>query len=446
MEELALDLKRLIASRLADAVREDKSSADVRQQRKRITAYADGAAAFPVLDDVLAHTLVTVPFYARYRAAVEQGSVLGLANFPILRRETLRTAFADLISRRPGNNLVADGAAVYVVNTSGSTGQPVSVIKTVRDEGLWDRVSQERLYRELGLPGALVKLDLSGGPGVPDLVQMSSFPRPAVNISLRNWDAADPAAREEYRIVLESVTPDLIFGSPLCILGAVSVLEELGHRIEPKAVITTYEHLSAGARRRIEDAFGCRVVNLYGTAEAGLVGWSCAAGRLHVQTDGIHVELLREDQAAGSAPFNITLTSLFARAMPILRYQPGDLTTGFTDSPCPCGSRRPALADLLGRSSQRISSADGRLFSHGDVDFHLDNFQVSEYQLIQQGAGEIVLILPARYAAQAAEIAAALSRGLAAQFEPAAELTIVPQATGKWHLTPRGKRNAIVRN
>jgi propanediol dehydratase small subunit len=80
------------------------------------------------------------------------------------------------------------------------------------------------------------------------------------------------------------------------------------------------------------------------------------------------------------------------------------------------------------------------------VDFHLDNFQVSEYQLIQQGAGEIVLILPARYAAQAAEIAAALSRGLAAQFEPAAELTIVPQATGKWHLTPRGKRNAIVRN
>jgi len=328
--------------------------------------------------------------------------------------------------------------------TSGSTGQPVSVVKTVEDEGLWDRALDERLYRELGLPDNLVRLDLSGGPGVPELVRMSSFPRPAADISLRTWDAANPAAREEYRFVLGSIIPDLVFGSPMCILGAVSILEELGTKLRPRAVITAYEHLSASARRRMAEAFSCRIVELYGTVEAGFVGWSCAEDRIHVQTDGIHVELIHEGPAADSGLFDITLTSLFARAMPILRYQPGDLTSGFISFSCGCGSPLPAFADLLGRGNQRLSSADGRLFSHSDVEFHLDRFHVSEYQLIQRGTGEITLILPPRYAAQAAEIADALTHGLARQFDPEAQLTIVPQATGKWHLTARGKRNSIV--
>jgi len=48
---------------------------------------------------------VTVPFYAQDRDKIEQGADLGLADFPVLRRETLRMAFADLISRHPASRL-----------------------------------------------------------------------------------------------------------------------------------------------------------------------------------------------------------------------------------------------------------------------------------------------------------------------------------------------------
>jgi hypothetical protein len=130
------------------------------------------------------------------------------------------------------------------MNTSDSIVQPISVIKTVPDEGLWDRVFHGRLYRELSVPGALIQLDLSGGPGVPDLVQMSSFPRPAVK---------SRCATGTLRIQRHGRSTALCWSRSLwisssalhCVDSARSrSLKNWAGKLTPKAVITTYEHLS----------------------------------------------------------------------------------------------------------------------------------------------------------------------------------------------------------
>src|SRR5207249_1573052 len=93
-------------------------------------------------------------------------------------------------------------------------------------------------------------------------------------------------------------------------------------------------------KARIEAAFGAKAFDLPGLTEIAAWGFECdaRAGLTHVHEDYCYPEVL-DEQGRPVGPGGrgeLVLTSLYRKAMPLLRYRTRDLVQ-LADRRCPCG-------------------------------------------------------------------------------------------------------------
>jgi phenylacetate-CoA ligase len=119
--------------------------------------------------------------------------------------------------------------------------------------------------------------------------------------------------------------------------------------------------LADAARCAIGQAFGCPVVDLYGSDEAGCIAWECPeCSGYHLAGDMLIVEVLTDGRPARPGERGeVVLTNLHSRAMPFIRYRLGDWVTLAAHLPR-CGMPFPLIARVDGRSDDFIVLADGR--------------------------------------------------------------------------------------
>lgn len=129
-----------------------------------------------------------------------------------------------------------------------------------------------------------------------------------------------------------------------------------------QSILAVSEQLTPGMRRRIARSFGASIQQNYGLNEIGLVAVRCEAGRYHVHTEHCHVEILDDagKQVEPGRTGRIIVTSLTNTAMPLLRYDTGDLAEA-VDADCPCGRTMPAFGDVVGRYSRIAFLPEGTL-------------------------------------------------------------------------------------
>ncbi len=93
-------------------------------------------------------------------------------------------------------------------------------------------------------------------------------------------------------------------------------------------------------KARIEAAFGARAFDLPGLTEIAAWGFECdaQAGLTHVHEDYCYPEVLDEQDrpVEPGQRGELVFTSLYRKAMPLLRYRTRDLVQ-LADRPCPCG-------------------------------------------------------------------------------------------------------------
>ncbi len=93
-------------------------------------------------------------------------------------------------------------------------------------------------------------------------------------------------------------------------------------------------------RARIEAAFGAQAFDLPGLTEIAAWGFECdaRAGLTHVHEDYCYPEVLDEHDrpVQPGERGELVLTSLYRKAMPLLRYRTRDIVQ-LADRPCPCG-------------------------------------------------------------------------------------------------------------
>ena len=161
-----------------------------------------------------------------------------------------------------------------------------------------------------------------------------------------------------------------------------------------KVVLPTAEMLYPHQRNDIQAAFGCPVMNEYGCSEVPGIAYECEFGNLHISHENIILELLEDD--GKPIPYKkeqlgkVTLTPLFYRAMPLIRYQNGDLAVWSSEESCPCGRQRglPTLKKVVGRSVDILVDESGNE-SHWTAIYYgvkkiFDNHVVDEFQVIQK--------------------------------------------------------------
>lgn len=153
---------------------------------------------------------------------------------------------------------------------------------------------------------------------------------------------------------------------PVVLVGYPTVLEQLALRqrsgelsLDLVLAVSVSEWVEPGARRVIEEAFGCPLKDSYAASEFLALGFECPEGWLHVNDDWAVLEPVDRDMRPvppGEPSDTALVTNLANRAQPIVRYDIEDRVTRRAD-PCPCGSPFTAVR-LEGRQNEVLHYED----------------------------------------------------------------------------------------
>lgn len=281
-----------------------------------------------------------------------------------------------------------------VKTTGGSTGEPVRLLKTATALAR-ERAATWRAYAWAGIQ--------VGDPqgrfwGVPHLRNTRFIARLTDFVANRR------------RLSAFNITPDSLSGyleelrhfRPAWLYGYVSAIEALADHMllhglpaidTLKCVITTSEVLTAGAREKIQKAFGVRVYNEYGCGEVGSIAHECEHGRLHLMEDNLIVEV----DAPPGQPGELIVTDLYNLATPLIRYRLGDFGT-IDPEPCACGRKLSVLGSVHGRAYDLVRTPSGRRIHPEAVIYIFENIQARtgafrQFQVVQTELDQMLVRL-----------------------------------------------------
>jgi phenylacetate-CoA ligase len=338
------------------------------------------------------HAYATVPFYRRRFAEAglrpaDLSTPDDYQRLPVLTKADIRAHGAALRSTS------FRGAALHRKETSGSTGVPLVVYVdeashqhkrgcTLRADEWSGWRFGERVAKLWGDRGGL-------RPGWRGRLRNRLLERVTYLDTLKITDAALAGFAAELR----RAPPSLIFGHAHSVYLFAEYVRRAGVVLRPRGVISAAMVLHSWQRRAIEKAFACRVTNRYGCEEVSLIACECERhDGLHVNADGVYVELLRDGQPVGvGEPGSVVVTDLTNRAMPLLRYQVGDVAC-WSARPCPCGRGLPLLERVEGREADYVVTPSGELISGISLTDHLAVHipGVAQVQIIQEEVSRLV--------------------------------------------------------
>jgi phenylacetate-CoA ligase len=168
-------------------------------------------------------------------------------------------------------------------------------------------------------------------------------------------------------------------------------------------IVTTAMTLLEPERRVIEEAFGARVFNRYGCEELSIIASeSDAHSGMHVFSEGLVLEYLPTEV---SGEYELVVTDLFNRAMPMIRYAIGDVVQK-ADGPCPSGRGLERFARVSGRTADFLYKPDGTpVFGISILDTYVIHIAgIRQAQIVQEGLTHLVVnIVPGADYGPAAE-------------------------------------------
>jgi len=311
------------------------------------------------LKAVLEHAHQHVPFYRRRfeEAGLSPQDVnepSDLAGVPPLTRDDINIHFGELSASTSTGRFEK-------ATTSGSTGDPRTVLRG-RLSTAYNRAALYRGHRWFGVDVGEREARIWGVP----LSAMGRY-REALKDFLMNRRrlsaySLSEEAMQGFLSRIRRFAPTHLYGYPTGLHEFARFL--LDRRIEGaalglKMVKITSETVYAHHRETIHSAFGCPVINEYGCAETGIMGFQCPHGNLHVPVECVFVEIEPLAEAVGlDGGGRVLVTDLHNYVMPIIRYDLGDVASWGGEA-CECGRSLPILGSVHGRSCDFIETPDG---------------------------------------------------------------------------------------
>lgn len=155
-------------------------------------------------------------------------------------------------------------------------------------------------------------------------------------------------------------------------------------------VVTTAMTLLGHERQCIEDAFECRVFNRYGCEELSIIASeSSAHDGMHAFSEGLIFEYLPTEV---DGEFELVVTDLFNRAMPMIRYAIGDVVRK-ASGPCPVGMGLERIAGVSGRTADFLYRVDGTpVFGISILDTYIIHIPgIKQAQIVQESLERFVV-------------------------------------------------------
>jgi phenylacetate-CoA ligase len=198
---------------------------------------------------------------------------------------------------------------------------------------------------------------------------------------------------EYYIKKLENFDPLLIHGYPSSVYLLALAYKKYGKKkLALKSIYTSSETLLAFQRKTIEEAFGVKVYNWYGTSEMTANIVECECGELHLKAEHSFTEILKDNNepCKPGETGRIVSTNFNNIAFPLIRYDVGDMATVAINQVAKCERSGLLITHIEGRKEDYIVTPDGRVIGRLDHLFK-DAVNVMEAQIIQEVKEEIVL-------------------------------------------------------
>jgi phenylacetate-CoA ligase len=321
---------------------------------------------------LVAHAYQSVPYYRQLfeRVGLSPAAVVTLEDLnkiPISSKEEFqRAGRAQLTSRHYRSK------PLHLERTSGSTGRPFEVAYDREflgyRNGLFLRALTAVGYR----PGMRLMLVTTGREN-------------AIRRLLRWRYVAIDASPATLLRLHNTFRPHVVYGAVSPLRGLVRHAHEVASGLHrPVSVVTSGESLDPLARNVLARGFGSVPYETYGLTETGVLGWECSerAG-MHISEDMAIVECLPA-RGAGE-PERIVVTNLGLWAMPLLRFETGDLGVLGPDERCTCGRYSRRLLRIEGRSVDLLHLPAGRVVSPYRLTLAIEAIPgVTRYQVVQE--------------------------------------------------------------
>ena len=310
-----------------------------------------------------------------------------LAKLPVLSKEEILRNKKLLISKE---NL----GRLYTRKTGGSTGMTLHFKKEARALAINDAIMW-RCYRWYGIDIGDRQVRFWGVPVTRELrwkEQLKDFVLNRIRISA--FDISRKTCLREYERI-RRFKPAYFYGYTTAIYGFCLFMKEFGidlNELNLKAVICTAEKMYPHHRKLFDEVFECPVVDEYGCAEHGIIAFQCKEGNMHIMADHLIVEFLDENDqpVQPGEPGRIVITDLDSYAMPLIRYDIGDIGRA-SNKKCSCGVNLPLMEVLEGRKEDFIRTVDGKLVHAAYLCYTLKDDTVHEFKMYQKSLDKFLV-------------------------------------------------------
>ncbi|MCA9218190.1 MAG: phenylacetate--CoA ligase family protein [Planctomycetales bacterium] len=360
------------------------------------------------------HAIKNVPYYAETGIRVKDvRSVEDLHKLPVINKENVRANRSKFIASNVHKREIVH------CHTSGTTGAGLKFLSTrdaIREQwAVW-----WRFRSTYGIPLHETCAYFGGRSVVP--VQQAKPPYcrfniPCGQLMLSAYHLSGNTV-SSYVETLNRRQPKWFHGYPsfMSTLAQLMVENDLALDYSPKWVTTGSENMLDHQREAIYNAFGVTPAQSYGMSEAVANISERPNGALTVDEDFAYTEFVPNDGHS----YRVVGTNFTNLAMPLIRYEVGDLVT-ISDDDRMTGWR--TVSTLDGRQEDSIVTANGSVVGRLDHIFK-DAVNVREAQIYQPDTSRLIVrIVPERNygagdeAALRQEFASRIGSGTLVQFD-----------------------------
>jgi phenylacetate-CoA ligase len=308
------------------------------------------------------------------------------AQLPILTRRQAQEAGAALHATElpVGHGNMLQGA------TSGSTGMPLRFVKSDLAQLFWLSTNlRQVLWHKLAFHGSIAVIkQMAIGEDITTAAAenhdwgfgFEAFATgPVIYI-----DSRRPAS-EQIEWLMDR-RPTYVVTRPSNAIRLAARCDVTGHDIPGlQRILAMGEVLAPHTRALCRAVLGVEMIDAYSAEEAGILALQCPDHHhLHAISDVAKLEVLDDrNQPCGPGEIGrVVVTPLHNFAMPLLRYEIGDLAE--VGHPCSCGRNLPVLARILGRTNNRITLPNGEVrLAHWGAERMHQIASIIQYQVAQ---------------------------------------------------------------
>ena len=356
------------------------------------------ACQLELLKGVLHHAYETVPYYRRTwdEAGVHPNDVTtleALQYFPIVTKADLRKHEAEFLSTDYADR------RTRVKRTSGSTGVPLTIRLDERG-AQWKTACTLRSDEWSGWRRGQRVAKVWGNPEYLHDGWRGRLRNRIVDRAVYlDTIGLTPEKILAFAETLRQHRPGLIFGHAHSLYLVAAHWKKAGiEAYRPNGIISTAMPLHVWQRSVIEEVFGTPVTNRYGCEEVSLIACECEQHQgLHVAAESVYTEVLSQERAEWAPPGTsrtgpLVVTDLANAAMPLIRYQVGDVVTA-SDRVCACGRGLPLLESVQGREADYVVTPKGEFISGISLteNFALHIPGTAQIQIVQESLTELRL-------------------------------------------------------